>query len=564
MNAIDSLDKMVEQNLTSKENIYDIMNKYNKLQEEYEHLKETNEKLRKNEEESLENKMKIEKLIYENTVLKEQLMEFKDKFDDIYNKTNVDMINMKNKLRVLMNERDEYENELDYFKRELVSLKNNYTDDLMDLSFGISSFHDEQSMVQKFGGETISKSGTNIMSTIDSRESTFVPSPTIESIRSRLANTKFPLDLNRMHKSPKRSPFTLSQPLHFNSTMSQLQSTSECDVRKQLNSQIKTPQRPPSTVRNTLRENDLNETPMSTQLLGMSPLRTLTPFKLKPNTVNMHFVDEELSRPLDLNSLVDDSVIQSLLDQSVPYESLDSFFQTVFSNKKSVVCLVGGGGKTSLMHRLAKYIYKDRGCILTTTTHTNLISESSFEKFVEMKSPSDFPSIDRVNPGERVAILSNKKVKKDHVSFCGVDVQHYQQLLNLTDVILIEADGARRRPFKAPKETEPVIPDCTNVIINVIGLDALFLKVSECHRPEIICKFANVDENTIVNSDIIKSVIQHPLGPFKNCPIDCKRIIVINKADIDPNLALTLKDDLQSSINIPVFVVSTLHDKLYR
>lgn len=37
----------------------------------------------------------------------------------------------------------------------------------------------------------------------------------------------------------------------------------------------------------------------------------------------------------------------------------------------------------------------------------------------------------------------------------------------------IEADGAKRLPLKAPGEWEPVIPEFVDLVIGVVGMDAL-------------------------------------------------------------------------------------------
>ena len=41
------------------------------------------------------------------------------------------------------------------------------------------------------------------------------------------------------------------------------------------------------------------------------------------------------------------------------------------------------------------------------------------------------------------------------------------------DHVIIEADGSRRRPFKAPADYEPVVPSTTTTMVSVIGADAL-------------------------------------------------------------------------------------------
>lgn len=48
-----------------------------------------------------------------------------------------------------------------------------------------------------------------------------------------------------------------------------------------------------------------------------------------------------------------------------------------------------------------------------------------------------------------------------------------EELLELADVVLTEADGARRQPLKVPAAWEPVIPSCTSLVLGVMGLNCL-------------------------------------------------------------------------------------------
>ena len=51
--------------------------------------------------------------------------------------------------------------------------------------------------------------------------------------------------------------------------------------------------------------------------------------------------------------------------------------------------------------------------------------------------------------------------------------------LRLADYIINEADGAARKPIKAPNATEPVIPTSTTLIVAVVGVDALNSPLSQ-------------------------------------------------------------------------------------
>ncbi len=54
------------------------------------------------------------------------------------------------------------------------------------------------------------------------------------------------------------------------------------------------------------------------------------------------------------------------------------------------------------------------------------------------------------------------------------------------DAVILEADGSRRLPFKAPADHEPVIPGSTTIVVPMVGMDALGrpLDATAVHRPE--------------------------------------------------------------------------------
>ena len=71
--------------------------------------------------------------------------------------------------------------------------------------------------------------------------------------------------------------------------------------------------------------------------------------------------------------------------------------------------------------------------------------------------------------------------------------------------IIVEADGAKRRPLKAPGRYEPVIPACSHIVIGVVGLNGLGKPLDKKYvfRPEIFAEITKlglgkpIDENAV-------------------------------------------------------------------
>ena len=88
--------------------------------------------------------------------------------------------------------------------------------------------------------------------------------------------------------------------------------------------------------------------------------------------------------------------------------------------------------------------------------------------------------------------------KESEYKVKSLDFDLLKKIILLGDFILIEGDGSKNLPLKAPKDNEPVIIQETDLVIGLIGFDSLDKKIEEiCHRPELVSKLLhkNIKEN---------------------------------------------------------------------
>ena len=152
-------------------------------------------------------------------------------------------------------------------------------------------------------------------------------------------------------------------------------------------------------------------------------------------------------------------------------------------NKKSkIISVVGSGGKTTLVYKLANsYAQKGKRVLITTTTHmTNDgfyydIDEAIRRENNKSKNKSGLICKVGSNLGDKVCVLSKEELDKAKRVF---------------DVIIVEADGSRCMPVKIPNiEKEPVILEDTDEIYIVSGLAAIGRKL------KIVCQRFNILSN---------------------------------------------------------------------
>jgi molybdenum cofactor cytidylyltransferase len=119
----------------------------------------------------------------------------------------------------------------------------------------------------------------------------------------------------------------------------------------------------------------------------------------------------------------------------------------------------------------------------------------------------------------------------------GVDAETLQEIRKIADErncpLLIEADGSRKRPLKAPADHEPAIPDFVDTVVVVAGLSGLgqALSAESVYRPERFAALAGVALGEGVTGAALARVLGHPAGGVKNIPAGARRVVLLNQAD---------------------------------
>lgn len=203
---------------------------------------------------------------------------------------------------------------------------------------------------------------------------------------------------------------------------------------------------------------------------------------------------------------------------------------------REIVSIVGAGGKTTLMFRLAKELVLYGKNVLTVTT--TKIMEPSREETPVVLIDKDEKRIknyvlENIDHYHHITVGSERlpmgKLKGISTSLVD-ELSTYKNI----DVIIIEADGAAGRPIKAPREIEPVIPSSTSMIIAILGIDAVGMKLSEenVFQPERVSRLTGIPIGEIINEEVLAILMTHPEGVFKGRPPSSRAIAFINKVDI--------------------------------
>ncbi len=201
------------------------------------------------------------------------------------------------------------------------------------------------------------------------------------------------------------------------------------------------------------------------------------------------------------------------------------------------VCLVGAGGKTTLLFRIGASL--DGRVILTSTTKMGTDRTGGLRPLFDPDDDELSSALDRV--GRALVWKSDEGHKA-----LGVTPETCDRWFDeLTDHVVVEGDGSRQQPFKAPAAYEPVIPSTATIVIHCVGAPALGGRVEEvCHRPERVGDLVGCRPEDELTVERAATVLTHPLGGGHNVPSAARRVVAINRVEPGDTRSPALADAL--------------------
>lgn len=207
---------------------------------------------------------------------------------------------------------------------------------------------------------------------------------------------------------------------------------------------------------------------------------------------------------------------------------------------KPDVCLalVGAGGKTSALFQIARQLPPP--VFVTSTTHLSEEQLSLADRWWQLENPEE---VEIITPQEGEHVLLFVGPPDGEGRRKGLPSPILNRLRTTAKqhriALLIEADGSRQLPLKAPNEYEPALPfldypQGLDVVIVVAGLSSLGepLNSIRVHRAERYAQVAAIPIGAPISIQSIARVLLHPEGGLKNIPKDVKKIVLLNQADM--------------------------------
>lgn len=190
-----------------------------------------------------------------------------------------------------------------------------------------------------------------------------------------------------------------------------------------------------------------------------------------------------------------------------------------------LVSLVGGGGKTSLLFALAGEL--PGRVVMTTTTRIFAAQMKRADQVCTLGD--DWEARLQASDGNLLLVGG---IDGERATGVPIDLPGRLLAQPSVDWVVVEADGSRMRPVKAPADHEPVIPEETSLLVPVVGIDALARPIREvAHRPERVCAITGLGPEETLGEEELAALLVSERGGLKNAPARARVAVLVNKVE---------------------------------
>jgi probable selenium-dependent hydroxylase accessory protein YqeC len=159
-----------------------------------------------------------------------------------------------------------------------------------------------------------------------------------------------------------------------------------------------------------------------------------------------------------------------------------------------VVAFVGAGGKSGAILAVSNGLREAGMKVLVAPTTKMLLGEA--DKIGPLVTSEDAGELrekaERALSEYPTVVAGSGMLTKNRIG--GVDPGWVGTLARLVDVVLVEADGSRRRPIKGTADHEPALPEAATLVVATGNVHALGTPVDEehVHRPEVFSDLTGI------------------------------------------------------------------------
>jgi len=191
--------------------------------------------------------------------------------------------------------------------------------------------------------------------------------------------------------------------------------------------------------------------------------------------------------------------------------------------KHGTICFVGAGGKKTTMATLAARL--DHAVV--TATVRIPIFDGWVAEVVVTESPRT--AIDGATTWPLGVVPAQERPDR----YRGYDPATVADLADIDHPILVKADGARMREFKAPSDREPQLPPTASTVVPIASAHVVGEPLTDdiVHRVDEVAAITGLDPGDVIHPQDVAAVLASDRGGLKEVPADATAIPLLNMVD---------------------------------
>ena len=208
-----------------------------------------------------------------------------------------------------------------------------------------------------------------------------------------------------------------------------------------------------------------------------------------------------------------------------------------------IISFIGAGGKTSLMYSLAEeLVAAGKKVLTTTTTKIYMPANKDNTSLIISRCSEQISKQVELILRDGLSVTLGAECIPDVGKIRGIKPSIIKQIAQkkLFDFILIEADGAAGRPLKASAAHEPVVPDITDKLVIVAGLDVVGKTLTEQYvfRSNLFSEITGLPLNSVIAENHVTSILLHELASVSCENETITNIVFLNKAESPKTMSM--------------------------
>jgi probable selenium-dependent hydroxylase accessory protein YqeC len=193
--------------------------------------------------------------------------------------------------------------------------------------------------------------------------------------------------------------------------------------------------------------------------------------------------------------------------------------------RDGTTCVVGAGGKKTAMATLATRLDEP---VVTATVRIPI-----FDDWVARVAVTDDPlaAVAAADAEDFPLGVVPERERADR--YRGYDPETVADLADAGHPVLVKADGARMREFKAPAENEPQLPGSADTVVPVVSAHVVGERLDDesVHRVDRVGALAGLDSGAPIGPEDVARVLASPEGGRKGVPDGSTVAPLVNKVD---------------------------------